>query len=292
VLSLLPQRPGLPGFGRLTKARTVNAITKYALQFPSNVSGSDTAAPYVAIEYANPQSNGLPIWGASNAGVTVIRKLMPHQQTGYYAQFWWSQGNGSIDLSGGYWGMHPYPSNGSNSGTTHVWEIATAGGDFFNSAGSTTPGDGETVTQDATRLQAMTVTRAGASSKTLRFYRNLPNVTSADYIQRVETTSNYGETDPPSPKVIIGDSPWFASYQHERASCTLDAIKIFSTALSEADMLLESASFSTLVTPAGQAAIWWGKNGFRSLDDLVCDFGTGRSFVWANANKGTLVSRL
>lgn len=267
---------------------------RFALQFPSNVTGSDTSAPYVAIEFANPQSNGLPIWGVSGGGVSVVRKIRVIQQTGYYAQWWWCQGDGAtFDPSAGYWGMHPYPTTQDNTGTAHWWEIATGGGDFIDADG-TSVGSGAptTVTKGINYTQGMTVTRAGASSKTLRFYHNLPNVTTSDYIQRVETTSNFGETDPPSPKVIIGDSPWYTHYQHERASCILDAIKVFTPALSEADLLSEAADFTQLVTSAGQSGIWWGKNGFRTINDLTCDFGTGRAFAWANSNKGTLVSRL
>ena len=265
----------------------------FALQLPSNISGSDTSAPYVALEYADPHTNGLPIWGASGAGVSVVRKLKSIQQTGYYAQFWWSQGDGAtFDPSAGYWGMHPYPTTLDNTGTDHVWELAIAGGDFFSAAGSTDVGQGTAVTKDVTYLQGMTVTRAIANSKTLKFYFNLPNTDSANYIQRVETTAGYGESNPPSPKVTIGDSPWYTHYQHERASCVLDSIKIFNAALSESDLLAEAADLSRVVTAAGQAAIWWGTYGFETVDDLTCVFGTGRSFAWANSNKGTLVARL
>lgn len=265
----------------------------FALQFPSNLTGSDTSEPYVALEFADPHLDGLPIWGVAGGGVSVVRKLKSAQQTGYYAQFWWCQGDGAtFDPSAGYWGAHPYPTTRDNTGTDHVWELAIAGGDFFSAAGSTDVGQGVAVTKGITVTQGITVTRQNANQKTLRFYHDLPSVDAADYIERVETTAGYGETNPPSPKVIFGDSPWYTHYQHERASCILDAIKIFTPALSEADLLSEAADFSQVVTAAGQAAIWWGKNGFADIDDLTCDFGTARAFAWANANKGTLVDRL
>lgn len=260
----------------------------FALQFPTNVSGADTAASYVAIKFVNPQSNGLPIWGASNGGITVVRKIKVAQQTGYHAMFWWSNDGAFLwnaGAPGSYWGMHPYPQNAANTGTTHWWEIATGGGDDF--------GPVVTVTKDINYLQGMTVTRAGASDKTLKFYFNLPNTNSSNYINRNELAANFGESNPPSPAVTIGDSPWYASYQHERFGGTLDAIKIFTPALSEADMLSESADFSRIVTAAGATNIWWGKNGFLNIDDLTCNYGTARAFVWADtSNKGTLVARL
>lgn len=267
----------------------------YALQFPTNVSGSDTTAPYVAIKFANPHLNGLPIWGAGGAGVTVVRKIRPTQQTGYYAQFWWSN-DGSFLWNGGssgsYWGMHPYPQSSSNAGTTHWWEIATSvGGDFTDTRSGV--GLKKTVVQDTTYLQGMRVTRTDANNKTLVFYTSLPSVANADVIEYIETSASYGETNPPSPAVTIGDSPWYASFQHERFGGVLDAIKIFNAVLTEADMLSEADDFSALKTAAGSSAIWWGKNGFANIDDLTCSYGTGRSFVWADpANKATLVARL
>jgi hypothetical protein len=280
--------------GALAAAGDLQFPQGFALQFPSNLTGSDTSEPYVALEFADPQLDGLPIWGASGAGATVIRKVQIIQQTGYYALFWWGQGGtGTFDPTAGYWGGHPYPTTGDNSGTSHVWEVATAAGDFFNSAGSSDVGQGTAVTKGVTYIQAIVVTRANASSKTIRFYFDLPNVDSGHYVERTVTIADYGETDPPSPKVTIGDSPWYSHYQHERASCVLDAQKIFNEPLTDVDdVLAEAADFSQIVTSAGQSALWWAKNGFLTIDDLTCDFGTGRSFAWANANKGTLVARL
>lgn len=281
--------------GTVGASGDVASISGSALQFPSNNDlaglGSDQVGPYVALEFANPHLNGLPIWGESDLGVTVVWKVKPLATVGYRAWFWWGQGDGSINFNG-YWGMHPYPPGGATD-TSGVWEIATAGGDFVDDIGSSPGGGtGRAVSVGTTYTQGMTVTKQGASQKTLRYYHELPNTSSAKYVQRVETTADYGDTLPPSPKIILGDSPWYAGHQHERGAHVLDGIKIFKRALSEADMLSEAADFSQLVTAAGQSHIWWGKNGFASVDDLTCSYGTGRSFAWANANKGTLTDRL
>ena len=66
----------------------------------------------------------------------------------------------------------------------------------------------------------------------------------------------YGEINPPSPALTFGDSPWYASFQHERLSGVLRGIKIFNKVLSESDMLAEAAA-DTLVTNEGQANIWY-----------------------------------
>lgn len=268
----------------------------YSLSFPSNVTGSDTSAPFVAIQFADPQADGLPIWGtgsgASRLGVTYIWRYRPRQQTGYYVNFWWSN-NGSFLWDGGssntYYGAHPYPQSATNAGTTHWWELAgTSGGaDYTTTLASTT----KTVVQDVWYTQALRVIVNGDGTKTVRFYIDLPSTANGDIIQNI-ATSTWGETDPPDPAITFGDSPWYASFQHERMSGEFDSVKIIAKGLSEADMLSEAADFSQLVTSDGSTYIWWGKNGFDSVDDLTCDFGTGRTFVWADTgNKATLGDR-
>ncbi len=271
---------------------------QFAIQFADNlvIGGSNTNAPFIAIQLLNPQSNGLPIWGASGGGVTVIRKIKQLNSVGYQAQFWWSN-NGSFlwnsGSAGSYWGMHPYPPGGV-TGTSWVHEIASdAGGDFFDSSGSTTPANGTSVSINTTYLQGMQVSRANANSKTLTYFFNLPSTAAANTVSVNVTTASFGESDPPSPAVTIGDSPWYSFFQHERAAMILDSIKIFTPKLSDADMLLESANMNAIVTSAGATNIWWGKNGFNSVDDLTCSYGTGRTFAWADAgNKGATASRL
>lgn len=266
----------------INPAQQLNGIS-----FPSN--GDAPLSAYVAIKFPNPHLNSLPIWGPSNQGVTVIREVNPRQQTDsslspgtrYVAQFWYSAGDGQF--TGGYWGMHPYPQGGG--GTAH-WEIACENQDFVTTrAGNTiVPQYGQW------HLQGMRVKRnnTGYPSKVLTFYPNLPNVTDSWVIER-ETSDVFGATEPPSPTLTIGDSPWYAAFQHERASCIHGRIKIFAKHLTESDMLAESANMSQIVTSEGQANIWWGKNNFATIDDLTCDYGTGRVWQWATSNKGTLV---
>lgn len=243
------------------------------------------------MKYTNPHTNGFPLWGPSGQGVTIIRRVKPVAQTGYYAQFWYTDDNVFEDSKAGgkgYYGFHPYPDSGSNAGTTHRWEVATGdGGDFVNN-GSTAP---IPVVNGEWRLQALKIVRNNANSKTFTFYTSLPSTDPNDIITFTITDVNYGENDPPqvNPQITIGDSPWYATYQHERASCYLGEHKIIMKAMSESDILTESANMNGLVTADAIANIWWGKKGFISVDDLTCDFGTGRAFVWADSgNKATL----
>lgn len=271
-----------PFKGRLPTRGVLTGGPRYALRFPSNISGSDTAAPYAVIRYDSPHSNGLPAWGPGNAGVTVIRKLKGHQQTGYFARIWYTRNDTTFD--GKCWGAHPYPSTQNNTGTTHKDEIAAESGDWFDSAGSSTPSDGHTVTQEQIVVQALKCTYVSGSNHVLKDYHSLPGVTSTDYIQRTITGAGFMDTMSNGSQFVIGDSPWFASFQHERGSMDLYAIKIFASALSEADILSESADMDRIVTSNGLTAIWWGKRQFLTVDDLTCDFGTGRSFTRSDSS--------
>ncbi len=251
------------------------------LDFPSNVSGSDSSAPFVAFQFLNPQNNGLPIWGPSGAGTTYIWKIKPRQQTGYYVTMWWSN-NGEFLWNGGspntFYGGHPYPQNGSNTGSTHWWEIATGSGSDVT---DTLSGSKKTVAKDVWYTQALRVTRNGDGTKTLRFYTALPSVANADVIQTT-VAAGYGEINPPSPALTFGDSPWYKSFQHERLSGVLRGVKIFNKSLSESDVLAEAASDS-LATGEGIANIWY-MNINPTPSDISDKSGKGHHPAWADSN--------
>lgn len=266
-------------------------VPVYALRFPSNVSGSDQSAPYVALKFLNPHSNGLPIWGPSGAGVTYMWRIKTRQQTGYYCTFWWSNDGSFLWDSGSsntYVGAHPYPQSGSNSGTTHWWEIAGmgSGADWTDTLASTK----KTVVHDTWYTQALRITVNGDGSKTARFYTALSSVANGDVIAAT-AASGWGESNPPSPCLTWGDSPWYATFQHERMSADLAWMKIFAADLGETDMLTEATDGSAIKTAAGASAVWYHKRGWLGVDDLTCNAGTGRAFAWADAsNKATLVA--
>lgn len=272
----------MPTRGLLTNASPI--LT--GLDFPSNVTGDDFSAPFVAMQYLNPHNNGLPIWGtgsgASRTGATYIWKYKPRQQTGYYVTMWWSN-NGSFLWDGGgsntYYGGHPYPPGGW-SGTVHNWEIA--GGDSGSDTILTLAGTSRTVVKDVWYTQALRVIVNGDGSKTIRFYIDLPNLANTDIIQK-SVLSTWGETNPPSPALTFGDSPWYASFQHERLSGVLRGLKVFNRGLSEAELLVEAAS------DAISAANIWYANPNPTPDDITDKSGQGHHFSWADeANKASL----
>jgi hypothetical protein len=252
--------------------------SRTGLDFPSNGNGNNA---FVAFQFLDPHTRGLPIWGPANAGATYVWQVRPRQQTGYYVTFWWSN-NGSFLWNGGspnsYYGAHPYPQAGNSSGTSHWWEIATS---FGGDATTTLAGSRKTVAQNTWYSQALRVQYNPNGTKTLTFYTALPSTAPADVI---ETTvpANFGNVDPPNPAITFGDSPWWASFQHERLSGVLRGVKIFNKLLSETDTLSEAASDS-LASPDGRANVWYA-NPNPTPSDISDKSGRNNNPTWADPN--------
>jgi len=242
----------------------------------------------VALQYDDPHLNGLPFAGPDNAGVTYMWRVNQRHQTGYYVTLWWSQGDGGFTPAHQYFGGHPYPIVANNTGTTHRWEIAApSGGDYFTTrAGYDTS---ETVTYDVWRTQALRVVRNEDGSKTYTFYVDLPSVEPVDVLEWTSGTGgDIAETVPASPKITIGDSPWYSGYQHERLSGLFGELIIEAAARSEEEILEQAQNMQEL-TPAFAPDIWYFKPGWRSVDDVVSEDGSGRTLYWADpSNKATL----
>ncbi len=251
-----------------------------AMVFPSNVSGSDTAAPYSVLQYLDPDVNGLPPLGPGDAGITFIWRVKYRPQTGYHVLFWYGRGDGTIDPPSShlYFGAHPYPQSANNTGTTHYWEVAGEAADALNNQNASPVA----VTKDTYFRQALRVTNnAGAAD--LRFWIDLDNVSNATRIDHT-LSSTYVANIPTDCRIIIGDSPWYASYQHERLGGSLAEYMIIAKSMSEADIITQGQNLQSLNTTDSTNNIWYGKKSWDTVDDLTCDFGTGRSFTRVDAS--------
>jgi hypothetical protein len=255
---------------------------------------ADTSTPTVcAIQFRDPHLNGLPILGPGDAGVTYITEHMPMQQNGFYgSQPWWANEGlfywngapgGSSDSYCGFCGFTDVPEN-----PVHVWELSGMARGRDNT--HTIAGNVLTMIKGVKRLQAMTVSGVTGGLKQGKFWYNLPAVDDNSIIVGPEAGSendsiDFGNDIPPNPVVQYGDSPWaFPPATHEFGSTYLGRTKIIAKAMSQADVLLESADMSRLVTADAVANIWYGKTNWRSVDDLTCDFGTGRTFIWKDTS--------
>jgi len=124
-------------------AMTASAET--GLIFPKNsASGGPVYTDVYAFQWQD--TTGLPIWGPSDAGVTIIFEYTPDttQQAGYYTTFFYASrdtgtpNSGAMGCFEGTWngsvcsgaavrayhGAHPYPVTPPDS-TDHWWEIST-----------------------------------------------------------------------------------------------------------------------------------------------------------------------
>lgn len=250
------------------------------LKFPSN--GDDPANKHIAIQFLNPQNDGLPIWGADHGGTTWVWEYYPFQQTGYYVTFFWAD-NGD-NWHEAYYGCHPFPIPPSaGSGTSHYWELAGMANGRDNT--KTRSGEPLVVVKERWYKQALRIHVNPDGSKQGVFYIDLPD-TSNQFVIDVTSDAGWGETNPPNPVVVFGSAPWAKS---ERLSGILGRIKIFNKEIPGRDILKEAEDMNSLNTPAGQENIWWGVTSFDDIDDLKGDYGTGRAFEWADIYKATVV---
>jgi hypothetical protein len=217
---------------------------------------------------------------------------VPVRQAGYYTTFFYAASDGTdfFDLRdvNGYVGAHPYPHSafGDPSGDdfrSHKWEISVDGGDFV----------GAEVEYGRVHTQAFrceVIDAAGASQLTLH-----PTIAGGDLGPAVEYRHGGAYADAPaheSKALVFGNAPWWAAHQHERLSGYLRRIKVFSGALSDADLLAESLA-DALVTDQGRAQIWWSKISPTSPDDLRSDSvdasGVRRAALWIDDSRAEIV---
>jgi hypothetical protein len=275
-------------------------VAQSALDFPSN--GDSPSGQLVGFKFSSPHLDGLPLFGVDGDGITWIREYTPYPQAGYYVVHWYAAASTDFltDTYPNYYGLHPYPLDQPRSTeTTHYWELAGVGFEEEEGDGShigdnllTRAGTRLEVVKDVKYLQALRMTRnTGTQITTAVGYLNLPSTANSNVIE-VVSDNTYGDSNPNPPEVFFGDSRWAAGV--ERLSGKLGRIKIFNKPLTEADMLLEAADMSQIVTVAGAASIWWGKSNWLASDlsgsTIPSDFGVSRNMDWVNSNRPTLVA--
>lgn len=246
------------------------------LDFPG--SGSNT----VRFKFANPQDNGLPIYGPNGQGVTYIWRAYPRRQAGYYTAFFWGNDDGNGDLktftwtSGGgadsYYGAHPYPQPNPDS-TTHFWEVSVEQRDYLNGS----------VVYDRWYTQALRVW-SDSSGKHHEFYWDLPNTDAAHRVDRISPTS-WGNVTPPFAALTWGDAPW--SPGKEVWNGVLRGIQVYATKLSMDEIAAEVAS--PLSTATGSGSIWY-LNINPTPADISDKSGKGHNPAWVGNARPALYS--
>lgn len=237
---------------------------------------------------------------------TVIWKIRYDQQSGYYAVTWHAYNDGTFHFDQYEFGGHPFPcdggydSNGNatggtgGSGTVHYMELAGIPGGQDGIAVPMEPAflivkDGRWVTQ------ARTCKIIGGTTLRHRIYPNIGGGGNV-YIERSIPLADL--PSPSAPAFYFGCSDWRANQpasgqNDECPSGTLRGLKMFSDALSGADIATEAASETNIPqTAAGIASVWY-MNINPTPTDVSDKSGAGHSpngpnSGWANANRPTL----
>lgn len=255
----------------------VSAVT--GLDFPG-IAGTTTTMRF---NFSNPQSNGLPIYGPSGQGVTIIWRAYPRQQASFYTTFFWANDDGTGTLNtcwfwdsgniGSTWGAHPYPDPSPN-GTDHFWEIACEGQDAVA---------GSHIVYDRWYTQAFRCWGASGNVKHHEFYYDLPDT--AKVVTYTTSSSSWGDNLPPFPKLTFGDAPH--NEGGEVYSGILRNFLIYNDLLSTADILNEYASPGSTVD--GAASLWY-KNLNPTPSDISDKSGNGHHPSWVGSERPTLYS--
>jgi hypothetical protein len=245
---------GLPGARAEREATTA---TSYGLEWPG------TGTTRRMLYWANPHTNGLPIYDA-----TYIFKVFPRKKdpgtcypsggncsNRYWTTFFWGN-NGTFTWDGGsantYYGAHPYPVPPPNG--TQMWEISVHAGDRTT---------GTEVQWNRWYTQAFVAWRVSSSQTEHRFYYDLPD-TSKLLTVTVVGDPGWADQTPPVPAVVMGQAPalvpgsiqsWGGYPGWEEFSGVIRGIQIYNNDLTIADIQAEVVSPKS--TTAGAASIWY-----------------------------------
>ncbi|MDQ3002970.1 MAG: hypothetical protein M3Y08_17125, partial [Fibrobacterota bacterium] len=241
----------------------LEASQESGLDFPSNGQTSSD------IRFRFTGSALLPMYPA-----TYIWRVNLRKQAGYYATFYWGP---SADFTGtAYFGAHPYPDGEPKSqSTAHKWALALDGFNYVNDA----KGASTQLGYDVWKIQGLRVFDNGAN-KIQEFYWDLPDTTK---VIRTLMARSYGSTPPSSPALTFGSAPW-APFSH-RLSGILRGIQLYSTALSQADLVGEVAS--PQATAAGASSIWY-LNMNPTPGDILDKSGKGHNPGWVTSARAGL----
>jgi hypothetical protein len=205
---------------------------------------------------------------------TYVWRINPRQQSGYYTTFFWAQADGAF-IADSYYGAHPYPDNGLETGRSHKWEISINGLDVTSDAN----GNSTALGYGVWRTQALRVYDDG-TAKRHEFYWDLPDTTK---VIRYSAARSYGASPPFTPALTFGDAPW--SVGNERLSGILRGLQIYSSALSLSDILAEIGA--PLSTVAGNSNIWY-LNLNPTPSDISDKSGRGHHPSWVGSGRATL----
>jgi hypothetical protein len=214
--------------------------------------------------------------------LTIIWRVYPIQQTGYYTTFFWGN-EGSFEGTKAYFGCHPYPQGGS-SGTDHNWEVSIETGDDITDENA----NDTTVTKGQWYSQAATCADVGGNDITVNFYWNL--TVNTNRLIAHTTNSDVLLNLPTNPGLFFGDAPW--SPGNELLSGRLRGVQVYESVLTltqiEALAAMEyDADVLSYCTAQSITSLWY-LNMNPTPSDVTDKSGNGNDPTWTNANRPTL----
>jgi hypothetical protein len=267
IFSLRCIGPG--GSARASAVVTVPGGRESGLDFQGSASTTGT----VRFRFTKP----LRIYPATYIWCVYVRS-----QPEYYTTFFWgNDGEFRWDknrFSNSYYGAHPYPYPAphfvapEDVGPRH-WEIAVAGLDVLSK---------ETVEYGRWHVQALRVW-SDTRGKHHEFYWDLPDT---KRVIRHDESRRYGNKPPPKPTLTWGDAPWNPS--NEIMNGVIRGIRIYSTLLSQRDMLSESSK--PLSTRDGAAHVWY-LNLDPTPEDIADQSGSANEPEWVGPERPLLWAR-
>jgi hypothetical protein len=270
------------------------------IEFPAN--GNPVGNVY-AFKFVDTASNGLPMWGTADGGVTIAWEIYPNDPGGQYAYwvtFFMDENDGCFGDLGGpctgvgrhfYYGAHPYPwedtgGNGTFGGNspTHAWEISTGvanPGDLLRDTPGGSVTEIDVVAYDQWYSQALVVEKSGTTI-TMTFYKNLPSTSDND-VTVYEGTQNFSTFSmPATPDLYFADAPWAANIgNHETMNGIFRNLKIWDGTKTES-YLTSNANEDTQLLKTGDSELWY-HNPNPTPDDISDKSGsTAHDPVWVD----------
>ena len=268
------------------------------LDFPGNRGGGVSS---IRFKFSAPHSNGLPAWGPSGVGVTVIWHARTAEEPlpapcdngtdrPFYTSFFWGN-DGSWQPQHAVWGFHPYPRDGffCDDGGKLYWSIAN-GSDIYDTT------DDLITVWDTWRWQVSRVWGASGNDKEFEYVwdwlTGYNGSTISSVYEITDTISSWGDSNPTTPVLVWGDAPWNPT--DEVYYGVIRGIMIFATQLSDADVetVVQNAEAggSTPWTACGANctnSVWYA-NINPTPTDIADDSGAGHNPSWENANRPAL----
>jgi hypothetical protein len=236
--------------------------------------------------------------------LTVIWRVYQRNQvavgvhgTRYYANFFWGN-DGDFNYGAGYgeayYGAHPYPEGAGNPGTRDgtgdgKWEISAHANDYTQRDDGTSPFP----TYEAWYQQAFRIQNTGGNVHELKYWVNLPSVTTFNTITQ---SIDAARTTPPSPIFIVGNAPnndagtvsW-GGYVSEEQNAILRGLQIYTSALTEAQItalaaLETDAAAASYCTDNSITSVWY-RNMNPTVADITDKSGAGHNPAWYGSGR-------